>query len=217
MGIRVLIVDDHQMLRAGLRLLLEQQPDVRVVGEAHDGRMGITMAQELLPSIVIMDVSMPGLNGIDATRHLRAAVPEARIIALSAHADKSLIVQMLAAGASGYLLKVSAFDELMAAIRAVDAGLAYLSPRIASLIVSDYLDRRTADTHSAFSQLSSREREILQLFAEGHSARDIAALLSISQKTVDVHRVHIMDKLQLSSLADLVKYALREGLTSLEE
>jgi len=216
MNISVVIADDHPMLRDGLRLLLERQAGIQVVGEAADGRSAVALVRRVAPSVVVMDVSMPGLNGVEATRILHASVPETKVLALSAHANKTLIINMLAAGAVGYLLKVSAFEELVGALQTVMAGQCYLSPRIAGLLINDYLDRRTADKHSPFILLTTREREILQLLAEGHTSKTIADLLHITPKAIDSHRVHLMETLQLHNTSELVRYAIREGLTTLE-
>lgn len=216
--IKVLLVDDHQMVREGLGNLLRQQSNLDVVGEAADGWMAIEMVREQTPDIVVMDVGMPGLNGIEAARQIVAEVPKTKVIALSVHGDKRFVNEMLKAGASGYLLKANAFVELVRAIGIVMAGQVYLSPEIASLVVESYLNREHEEGHSStvFMLLTPRERQILQLLAEGHTTRDIANMLYISQKTVDVHRQNISKKLQLHTLADLIKYAIKEGLVSLD-
>jgi len=214
--IRVLLVDDHQMLREGLRSLLAQQPGIEVVGEATDGREAVRLAEDLSPSVIVMDVSMPGLNGVEATRQVVANVPGAKVLALSVHADKRFVDRMLEAGAAGYLLKTAAFRELVTAISEVAAGQVYLGPRVAGPLVKDYLGFAADREPSPLSLLTPREREVLQLLAEGKPTREIAALLFLSQKTVDVHRQNLMRKLQVRNLAELVKYAIREGLTSLD-
>jgi len=217
MNIRVLLADDHQMVREGLRLLLEQQEGIHVVGEATDGLTAVALARELSPDIVVMDVTMPGLNGIDATRQIINEMKDTRVVALSVHSDKRYVMEMLKMGASGYLMKTSAFDELVQAIIAVANGQVYLSPRVAGYVVDAYRGKtKETEQTSAFSQLTPREREIVQLLAEGKSTKEIANQLVISQKTVDVHRQNTMEKLHLRNLADLVRYAIKEGLISLD-
>jgi two-component system response regulator NreC len=213
MSVKVLVADDHQILREGLVTLLGKA-GMTVVGEAADGRTVVRLARELKPHVVIMDIAMPELNGIEATRQIVAEVPGIKIIALSMHADKHFVRGMLQAGASGYLLKHCASQELVQAIRAVQNHQTYLSPGITELVVEDFKSA-TGDT-SAFSVLSPREREILQLYAEGKISREIAETLHISLKTVEAYRRQIMDKMDFKSFADLIKYAIREGLTTLE-
>jgi two-component system response regulator NreC len=212
MSVRVLVADDHQILREGLVTLLAKA-GLTVVGEAADGRTVVRLARELKPNVVIMDIAMPELNGIEATRQIVAEVPGIKIIALSMHADKHFVRGMLQAGASGYLLKHCASQELVQAIRAVRNHQVYLSPGITELVVEDFKSA-TGDA-SAFSVLSPREREILQLYAEGKISREIAETLHISLKTVEAYRRQIMEKMDFKSFADLIKYAIREGLTTL--
>ena len=216
MGVRVLIADDHRIVRDGLRSLIAEEQDMSVVGEAENGRAAVELAQELSPDVVIMDVSMPGLNGLEATRQIRKAVPAPRVIALSMHADRRFVTGMLSAGASGYLLKDCAFEELVRAIRAVASGQTYLSPGVAGAVVQDYVNRLAASDQPAPSVLSPREREVLQLVAEGWATKEIAAQLHVSVKTIETHRRQIMDKLGVGSVAELTKQAIRMGLTSLE-
>ncbi len=216
MGIRILIADDHQILRQGLRTLLEKEPDMEVVAETEDGRKTVIMVNELTPHVVIMDVNMPDLNGIEATRQILTEYPEMKIIALSMHADRRFVINMLKAGAHGYLLKDCAFEELAQAIRLVMANKTYLSPGVAEIVVKDYVNRLPGPAQTAFSVLTAREREVLQLLAEGKSTANIGELLHISIKTVETHRQQIMNKLGIRSVAELTKYAIREGLTSLE-
>ena len=216
MGIRIIIADDHQILRQGLRTLLEKEPDMEVVAEAEDGRKTVTLVRELIPHVVIMDVNMPDLNGIEASRQILAEYPEMKVIALSMHADRRFVINMLKAGAHGYLLKDCAFEELAQAIRLVMANKTYLSPGVAEIVVKDYVHRVPGPAQTAFSVLTAREREVLQLMAEGKSTSQIAELLTISVKTVETHRQQIMHKLGIRSVAELTKYAIREGLTSLE-
>ncbi len=220
MPVTVLIVDDHDILRAGLRALLEQQ-GVEVVGEAGDGRVAVQMARQLAPSVVIMDISMPDMNGIDATSRILASLPETRILALSMHNDRRFVAQMLDAGAAGYLLKDCALEELAFAVRTVSEGRIYLSPGIAGVVLETYVRRPSGAAGAgpaagAAAVLSSREREVLQLIAEGRSTAQIAAVLHLSVKTVESHRKKIMDKLELRSVAELTKFAIREGLTDLD-
>ncbi len=216
MSIRVLIADDHKIMLAGLRSLLEKQTDFEVVGEADNGRKAVQMAQEKTPDVVVMDVSMPDLNGIEATKQIIESLPETRVIALSMHSDKRFVMGMLRAGASGYLLKDCASQELANAIVQVAGGKKYLSPEITGVVIDDFLLGGSAEEVAAASPLSPREREVLQLIAEGWSTKQIASHLYVSIKTIETHRRQIMRKLDLHAIADLTKYAIREGLTSIE-
>lgn len=216
MRIRIMLVDDHRLFRDGLRTLLSQQPDMEVVGEAIDGPAVLSSVRELRPDILLMDISMPGLNGIGATRRVVAEYPTIRIIMLSMHADQRYVSESLRAGALGYVLKDSAIDELLAAIRTVSRGQRFLSGSIASVILDEYVALANERADSDFSALSPREREVLQLLAEGKSTKEMAAHLNVSVKTVESHRKQIMDKLNIHSVAELTKYAIREGLTPLE-
>jgi len=216
MSIKVLLVDDHRIVREGLRSLLEKEADIEVVAEAEDGLVLLGLVQEMLPDIVIMDVAMPNLNGIEATRQIISRVPGTKVLALSMYSDRRFVIGMLSAGASGYLLKDCAFEELTQAIRAVAANRTYLSPGIADIVVKEYLHHLEKTGFSAFSVLTAREREILQLLAEGRPVREIARDLCLSVKTIESHRQHIMTKLNIHSIANLTKYAISEGLTSLE-
>jgi DNA-binding NarL/FixJ family response regulator len=211
---KIILADDHKIVRQGLRTLLEQEQDLEVVAEAEDGRMAVRLARELSPQVVIMDVSMPDLNGIEATRQVLAECPGVKVIALSMHSDRRFVMNMLKAGASGYLLKDSAFDELASAIRMVLNNKVYLSTEIANIVIKDYL--QGGGDESVFSVLTPREREVLQLMAEGKSSRQIADHLNISIKTVETHRMQIMHKLEIYSVAELTKYAIREGLSTLD-
>ena len=214
MSIKVLIADDHQIMREGLRAMLEKEHDIVVLGEAEDGRMIERMARELAPDVIIMDVAMPDLNGIEATRQIVAELPGVKIIALSMHDDRRFVLNMLKAGAAGYMLKDSAFTDLAKAIRVVMSGKTYLSHEVADIVVKDYVSSSQPVESSAFHLLSPREREVLQLLAEGKTSALIGEKLHISVKTVETHRQQIMVKLKIRSVAELTKYAIREGLTS---
>ncbi len=216
MSYRIVLADDHRLMREGLKTLISGESDLEVVGEAEDGRAAVALAVELVPDIVIMDVAMPRLNGIEATRQILKQAPSVRVIALSMHSDRRFVGEMLKVGASGYLLKDGAFDELVRAIRAVLANQIYLNPRIASIVIEHHVRRPAAENASVWSVLTAREREVLQLLSEGKTSKQIAAQLHISAKTVESHRRQITDKLGLRSVAELTKYAIREGLTSLE-
>jgi DNA-binding NarL/FixJ family response regulator len=211
---RVLLADDHKILRQGLRTLLEQEKDIQIVGEADTGRSSVELAGELAPDVVIMDVAMPDLNGIDATRRIADVKPRTRVLALSMHSDGRYVRGMLQAGARGYILKDCAAEELTHAIRTVMAGQVYVSPGVTGTIVNDYVRQLTAADQPA--TLTPREREVLQLLAEGGSTANIAAGLNLSVKTIETHRKRIMDKLDLRSIAELTKYAIREGITTVD-
>jgi DNA-binding NarL/FixJ family response regulator len=213
--VKILLVDDHKMMRDGLRAVLEKA-ELTVVGEAASGREALVSARRLRPQVVVMDISMPELNGIDATRKMLAEIPGIKVIALSMNSDRRYVLAMFKAGAVGYLLKNSASEELIAAVRAVADDLTYVSPSIASLIVDDALDGTRLPPEATLRTLSTREREVLQLLAEGKSSKDIAAHLDVAVPTVETHRRQIMDKLGLRTIAQLTKYAIREGLTSLD-
>lgn len=219
--IRVLLADDHQIVRDGLRSLLDQQPQIQIVGEASDGREAFEMAQALAPDVVVMDIAMSGLNGIEATRKIVDECPSTRVIALSMHSDRRFVSGMFGAGACGYLLKDSAFEELVGAISTVARGHVYLSSGIASVVVQDYVRRLNSPASSTpevtpLGKLSPREREVLQLAAEGKSTKEIATLLHLSVKTVETHRRTVMEKLGIFTLAGLIKFAIREGIVSVE-
>jgi DNA-binding NarL/FixJ family response regulator len=213
----VLIADDHKMMRAALRSLLEEKKgEFECVGEAEDGHRATIMANELHPDIVIMDVAMPNLNGIDATREIKAQLPDTKVIALSMHANRAYVLQALEAGASGYLLKDSAFEELTTALNAARNGDRYLSPGIAEAGSTRTDSRKpTQGTILQSKRLTKRELEVVQLIADGKTTKEIAARLTISVKTVETHRKQVTEKLEIRSVAGLTKFCIREGLTSL--
>lgn len=214
--IRILLADDHKITRQGLRLLLGEESDMEVVAEADQGRTAVQLANKLMPDVVIMDVSMPDLNGMEATKQIVGKTDNVKVIALSMHSDNLFVTEMLKSGVSGYLLKDCAFEELASAIRSVIAGNTYLSPSISGVVVNGYLHRLSKSKTLGSDVLSDREREVLQMIAEGKSTKQIALNLHISVKTVETHRRQIMNKLNIFSVAELTKYAIRKGLTSLE-
>jgi len=219
LSIRILIADDHKIVLDGLKALIEAQPDMIIVAQATNGREAVKLARKEKPDMVIIDVAMPDLNGLEAMRQILSDNSRTKVIALSMHSDRRYVTGMLSAGASGYILKHCAFEELAHAIHTVLRNQVYLSPAIAGIVVQELAEPRTARGRkhaSPFSSLTSREREVLQLIAEGHSAREIAQRLNLSVKTVETHRRQMMDKLGLRSVAELTKFAIREGLTSLD-
>jgi DNA-binding NarL/FixJ family response regulator len=213
--LRILLADDHIVMRTGLRALLERQPHLEVVGESENGRETVTLAGTLRPDVVVMDVGMPILNGIDATQTIVAECPTTAVIILSMHADESYVMRALKAGARGYLLKDSAAADLMGAIQAVSQGKSFFSPKVSRILAEDYVrvlkQKGSADTYDL---LTSREREILQLLAEGKTNKEVASALNISPYTVETHRSHILQKLNLHNSAELVLYAVRKGIIS---
>ncbi|MBN2347067.1 MAG: response regulator transcription factor [Candidatus Aminicenantes bacterium] len=213
MSVKILIADDHKIMRDGLRLMFEREPDLEVVAEAKNGREAVRLAERLRPDILIMDISMEDLNGMDATRMVLAKGQGTRVIALSMHADKRFVAGMFEAGAVAYLLKDCAYEELLQAVRQVMAGRTYLCTMISGVVIRDYIQRMRRGESSL---LSPREKEILQLLAEGGTTKRIADQLGVSVKTVETHRQHIMDKLNIFSIAELTKYAIKEGITSLD-
>ena len=216
MACKIVLADDHKLLRAGLRALLEKESDLEVVAEADSGRSAVELAMKLSPGIIVMDISMPDLNGVEATRQITSRNPAIKVIALSMHADRHFVEGMLQAGASGYLLKDCAHDEFIRAIRAVLAGQTYLTPAITGQLVEEYVHHCAGSKPDPTrSTLTPREREVLQLVAEGKASKQIAAALGVSTKTVETHRHQIMEKLNLHSVAELTKFAVRHGLTSL--
>jgi len=215
MSISVLIVDDHTVVRDGLRSIIEAEHDMQVVGEAEDGQTALELVKSKKPDVIVMDVELPRLNGPDATARI-AETSDAKIVALSAHSYIRYVQRMLKAGASGYLLKENPSDEIVPAIRAILRGERYLSQKLTQSVLQDYISRLPDDDSDLLSLLSAKEREVLQLIAEGKSTREIAERLAVSVHTVATHRAHICERLGLDSVADLIKFAIREGLTSLD-
>ena len=216
MRTKIILADDHKIIREGLRSLIEKQPDMEVIAEAQDGLTTVNLVQKLQPDVVIMDIGMPEMNGIDATTKITAEYKTVKVIALSMHSDRRFVMQMLKAGAAGYLLKDSAFEELVSAIHAVITKQHYLSQKITDVVVQEYLQNLPPNESTVFNVLTAREREVLQLIAEGKSTKQTASVLNVSVKTIETHRQQIMEKLDMRSIAQLTKYAIREGLTSLE-
>ncbi len=206
--IRILLADDHAVVRQGFKMILDAQADMEIVGQAANGRQAVDLAEQLRPDVVVMDVSMPELNGIEATRRLASSLPHARFIALSMHKDSVYVREILRAGARGYLLKDSGAADLVAAIHAVDSGESYLSPAVSNAVLDDYRRHVT----NPIDLLTSREREVLQLLAEGKTNKEIAGLLNHSVYTVEAHRGRILEKLNLHSIGELVRFAVRSGL-----
>jgi len=214
MAIKVLLVDDHAIFRGGLRSMLAGDPEIDVVGEAENGRQAVGLARQLAPDVIVMDVTMPDLNGIDATHQVKKRSPGIQVLALSAHTDPRFVARILAAGASGYLPKDCAFDELCRAIHAVARKEVYLSPAVAGEVVNAALGHGAPSTDGPCDALTPRQREVLQLVAEGLATKQIAARLHLSTKTVETHRAQLMQRLNCHSLAELIKFAIREGVTS---
>lgn len=212
----VMIVDDHQIVRDGLKAILQNEEGIGVIAEADNGRSALRLIKELKPDIAIMDIAMPDLNGIDATRHIAAEHPDVKVLVLSMHHDKRMVIEVFNAGASGYLLKECASGELLRAIKAILKGETYLSPKISSIVLKDLAKRPKGDIPSDVFSLSPREREVLQLLAEGKSMKETAFTMDVSIKTVEAFRKRLMDKLKVNSIAELTKIAIREGLTSLD-
>lgn len=213
---RILIADDHKITRQGLRSLLESDRELEVVAEAQNGREAVELAKQCSPDVVIIDVSMPDLNGVEATRRIISDNRNVKVIALSMHSDTLFVSEMLKSGAVGYLLKDCAFEELLQAIKTVIDGKTYLSPSISTIVVDDYLHRLAKPYALEVDVLTDREREVLQLLAEGQSTKQIAIKLHVSAKTIETHRRQIMNKLDLHTVAELTKYAVRKGLTTLD-
>jgi DNA-binding NarL/FixJ family response regulator len=216
MSVKILLADDHQIMRDGLRSLIEKQPGMEVVAEAENGRTAIKLTRKVKPDVIVMDINMPDLNGIDATRQIVGEFPGTKVVAFSMHADQQFVAGALKAGVSGYLQKDSAFEELARAIRTVVANQTYLSSKIAGGVVKDYVDKLAVEEAMSPAALTAREREVVQLYAEGRTTRQIAERLNISVKTAETHRRKIMAKLDIQSIAELTKFAIREGLITLD-
>ena len=216
MSIRILLAEDQFLIREALKDLIEREPDFEVVAEADDGRDAVQLAGETRPDVVIMDISMPHLNGVEATRRIRNKVPGVKVIALTMHTDRLFVSEMLRSGASGFLVKHGSFEELVTAVRSVISGRTYLSPSVANVVVEGFLNENERKDPSPFNVLSQREREVLQLLADGKTAREIASQLSISRSTVESHRRQLKIKLKVDTMAGLIKYAIRHGLTNLD-
>jgi DNA-binding NarL/FixJ family response regulator len=214
-NMKILIADDHSIVREGLKSLIDKQRAMEVVGEAEDGQTAIQLTKELMPDIVIMDVSMPNLNGIEATREILSHKPDTKIIILSMYTDKHIVKESLEAGASGYILKSNLLDELLKAMKSIKANERYLSPQITGIVIEDYIQTETNTLRKKII-LTSRERHILQLIAEGKTIKEIARTLHISPKTADANRRQMMNKLNIFNIAELTKYAIREKITSLD-
>jgi DNA-binding NarL/FixJ family response regulator len=217
MATRVLLVDDHQIIRDGIKSVLDREPDIEVVGESETSRAAIALAAELVPDVVVMDIAMPDLTGIEATRQILKENPEIHVVALSMHTDKRYILAMLQAGACAYLVKSSAVQELVEAIGAVREKKKYLSPSISQTVIEELTKETLSEELTVYNKLTAREREVLQLLAEGNATRQVAGKLHISTSTVETHRRQLMEKLNLFSVAELTKYAIREGLTTVDE
>ncbi|MBT7067735.1 MAG: response regulator transcription factor [Verrucomicrobia bacterium] len=215
MSVKVFLADDHRIFRQGLRGLLAEESDITIVGEADDGRDAIAKISKSRPDVVLMDVGMPGLNGIEATRQLKKVSPRVKVVGLSMHVDERFVGEMLRAGAIGYLCKKCDIREVLTAIRSAAVGQTYLSPMISGSIVEGYVLNACPESSSAFSQLTNREREVLQLLVEEMTIKEIAFDLGLSAKTVHAHREHLMQKLDVHTIAGLTKYAVRQGLTEL--
>ena len=215
MSIKIILADDHAMLRHGLSRSFEQEEDIDVIGQTEDGHSTIELVKELMPDIVIMDIGMPDLNGIETTRRIMQEYPNIKVIGLSMHSSDKYVREMFRAGAQGYLLKNCSFDELVEAIRTVMGGQTYISPAIGDMIIREYTSKDD-EQKSVFSVLSQREREVLQLLSEGKTTKQIGRKLHISPKTVEAHRLRVMDKLEIDNVAQLTKYAIQEGLTEAE-
>jgi two-component system response regulator NreC len=212
---RILLADDHKLMRSGLKALIEQQPDLTVVGEADDCRQAVVLAASLKPDLLVMDIGMPNLNGIEAARQITQANPGTAIVILSMHSDESYVLRALKAGAKGYLLKDSAESDLIRAVHAVAGGKSFFSPAVSKVLLDDYVRKlQRSGAEDAYDLLTPREREILQLIAEGKSNKDVANLLNLSVYTVETHRSNIMEKLNLRGIPELILYAVRKGIIS---
>ncbi len=215
--IRVLLADDHAIVRKGLRSLLAAEADIEVVGEAENGREAVVMASRLRPDVVVMDITMPDLNGLEATRRIRLRLPDVQVVVLTMHTAEEYIFQILRAGAAGYVVKRSAPSELISAVRAAHRGESFLSPSVSRTVIEEYVRKAAAlGVEDSYEVLSPREREVLQLIAEGNSNRGIAESLCLSVKTVQSHRANLMRKLDIHTVAELTQYAIRKGVTGLD-
>ena len=215
MKIKILVADNYAVARAGLRFLLEPQEDMQIIGEAADGRQVVRMAEELAPQVVVMDIALPRLNGIDAAAQILRYNPASKVIILSPHADHESVVRALTAGVSGYLLQDSVHADLIRAVRAVVAGSSYFSPVVAQALAEDYVSKlKGQGSEDSYAVLTEREREVLQLLAEGKSNKEVAALLNVSPHTVESHRMHLMQKLNLHNTAEIVLYAVRKKIVA---
>ena len=215
--IKILLADDHTILRSGLKLILDQEMDIEVVGEVEDGRECIKMVEELSPDVILMDIGMPNLNGIEASHQIKKRFPDVEVLVLTIHDTEEYIYQAFCAGASGYLLKKSAHNDLISAIRSVHKGNYYISSSISKNMVKDYIKKAEKSAgKDGFNRLTEREREILQLIAEGKSNKEIADLLNVSVKTVEVHRSHLMEKLDIHNTANLTRYAIKRGIVGMD-
>jgi two-component system response regulator NreC len=215
--IKVLVADDHTILRQGIKSLLANEEEIEVIGEAKDGREALTIIEETLPDVILMDIAMPGLNGLEATRRIKKKFPRMKVLVLTMYTNEEYIFQILNAGANGYLVKETAFQDLISAIKAVYKNEAFMSPSISKKVINSYIKRAQNDEEETCEVLTTREREILQLIAEGNSSKKIAELLFISPKTVETHRTHIMNKLNIHNRTGLVKYAIRKGIVEVDK
>jgi two-component system response regulator NreC len=212
----ILLADDHRIVRQGLRALLEAEPDFSLVGETGDGLEAIQLAERLQPDVIVLDLMMPGINGLEATRQISDNCPQTRVVILSMHADEAYVLEALRNGASGYVLKDSSADDLVRAVREVEAGRRYLSPPLSERAIEAYTRKAQETSLDPYEKLTNREREVLHLAAEGHSSTEIAERLSISSRTVETHRANMMRKLDLHSQTDLIRYALKRGIIPME-
>ena len=216
MSIKILLADDHEIVRYGLRCLIEEQPDMEVVGDAVNGRMAINLTHKLRPDVVVMDISMPDMNGIEATKRIRKEIPDTKVIVLSMHHKRQFVIDMLKSGISGYILKTKVHGDLIRAIKAAVANEVYLSSKITGIVAHDFASSLSISDKSASAVLTPREREVLQLISEGKSTKETALHLNVSIKTIESTRRQIMQKLDIHNVADLTKYAINEGITSLD-